>query len=80
MAFQISDDILDIEGDVDLTGKNPGSDARKEKNTYPSLLGLKKSRRLLKKSIAACIESLNDFGSEAEFLRQLAYYTLYRKS
>ncbi|MDD2510529.1 MAG: polyprenyl synthetase family protein, partial [Syntrophomonas sp.] len=80
LAFQISDDILDVQGDAALTGKSMGSDARKEKNTYPSLLGLGKSRQLLEESIATCLKSLELFGPEAEFLRQLACYTLYRKS
>ncbi|HBK52435.1 polyprenyl synthetase family protein [Syntrophomonas wolfei] len=80
LAFQISDDILDVQGDAALTGKSMGSDARKEKNTYPSLLGLEKSRQLLEESIATCLHSLELFGPEAEFLRQLACYTLYRKS
>ena len=42
LAFQISDDILDIEGDPEKTGKKPGGDARKKKITYPSVLGLRR--------------------------------------
>ncbi len=80
LAFQISDDILDVEGDAELIGKSTGSDARKGKNTYPSLLGLTESRQVLEGSVDRCIRSLKIFGSEAEFLRCLACYTLYRKS
>lgn len=47
LAFQIKDDILDIEGDFKLLGKPVGSDIKKEKSTYPSIIGLNKSKELL---------------------------------
>lgn len=80
LAFQISDDILDIQGDEALTGKPVGSDERNFKTTYPSLLGMEKSQELLKESVASCIKNLELFGEEAAFLRQLAYFTMYRES
>ncbi len=78
LAFQISDDILDIKGDEKLIGKPVGSDEKNNKTTYPSLFGLKRAAGLLEESVAACIDALAGFGPEGEFLRQLAYFTLYR--
>jgi len=80
LAFQISDDILDVQGDQVLIGKPVGSDEKNHKTTYPSLLGLAKSQELLKESVASCISSLELFGQKADFLRQMAYFTMYRKS
>ena len=53
LAFQIVDDILDVVGDVQTLGKNPGSDAAQGKVTYPTLLGLDESRRLAEEASAA---------------------------
>jgi len=80
LAFQITDDILDVCGDQDLVGKPTGSDAKNNKATYPSLLGLEKSREIAEQCVEACIRSLDNFGLEADFLRQLAYFTLERQS
>ncbi len=80
LAFQISDDILDVQGDEALIGKPVGSDAKNHKTTYPSLLGLEKSKVLLKESVDLCIQSLKPFAGQADFLRQLAYFTMYRES
>lgn len=80
LAFQITDDILDISGNQELLGKPTGSDARNGKTTYPGLFGLDKSREMAEACVEACIRSLQNFGSEADFLRQLAYFTLMRKS
>lgn len=80
LAFQISDDILDVQGDEKLIGKPVGSDEKNDKTTYPSLFGLEKASLLLQESVATCIDTLQGFGSEADFLRDLAYFTLYRKN
>lgn len=80
LAFQISDDILDVQGDEALIGKPVGSDEKNHKTTYPSLLGLAKSREMLKESVASCIQSLEPFGERAAFLRELACFTMYRES
>jgi len=78
LAFQITDDILDIQGNEELTGKPVGSDERNLKNTYPSLLGLDKSYKMAAESVNACLDSLALFGEEANFLRSLASYLLHR--
>ena len=80
LAFQITDDILDIIGDEQEVGKPIGSDEKNLKNTYPSLFGLEKSQQLAEENVQSCILSLKDFGSEADFLRYLAYYLLSRSS
>lgn len=80
LAFQISDDILDVQGDEALIGKPVGSDEKNHKTTYPSLLGMEKSNELLAESVDSCLTSLEIFGPEADFLRQLAYFTMCRES
>ncbi len=78
LAFQITDDILDIQGNEALTGKPVGSDEKNLKTTYPSLFGLSKSYEMAAESVSACIDSLAVFGKEADFLRDLASFLLYR--
>ena len=79
MAFQIADDILDVVADTATLGKPAGSDAEQGKNTYPSLVGLEKSRELARAQADAARAALADFaGQEAEFLRALADYTVTR--
>jgi geranylgeranyl diphosphate synthase type II len=79
LAFQISDDILNIEGDSEKMGKRAGSDEQKGKNTYPSVYGMERSKVILKESIDAAINSLKQFGNSADPLRQIAGYIIERK-
>ena len=79
VAFQITDDILDVVSDTETLGKPAGSDAGHGKNTYPSLVGLEESRRLAREQAGAAQEALASFhGPEAGFLRALALYTVTR--
>lgn len=80
LAFQITDDILDITGKEELIGKPLGSDNKNHKTTYPSIMGLEKSRQMAEEAVAACIDSLLIFDQRADFLRNLAYYILSRES
>lgn len=72
MAFQITDDILDVTGKLDNLGKRPGSDERKGKLTYPSRFGLEASKNLARQHIERAVSSLDEFGSKGEFMRRLA--------
>lgn len=64
LAFQIKDDILDIEGDFEKIGKPIGSDLELEKTTYPSIFGIEKSKEILKEVISEAKRSLNIFPDE----------------
>jgi len=79
LAFQVSDDILDIEGDSKTLGKTAGADKQKGKITYPAVVGLKKSRELQSELFEAAIESLKGFNKEADPLRLIAQYIIERK-
>lgn len=80
LAFQITDDILDVVGDEKLIGKPVGSDIRNEKSTYVTLTSLEEARKLAKETVDGAVEALADFGPEADFLRQLVRYMLERKN
>jgi geranylgeranyl diphosphate synthase type II len=80
-AFQIVDDILDVTGTAEQLGKTPGKDTTQGKLTYPSLLGLKRSRELAWEQTRLAQSSLDPFsGPEAEFLRNLALLQIKRIS
>lgn len=60
MAFQIQDDILDVLGDQEKMGKQVGSDEKLNKSTYPSLLGMEESKRLLDEHIQSALQALEE--------------------
>jgi farnesyl diphosphate synthase len=78
LAFQIRDDILDVEGDAAQLGKTAGKDHAQGKSTYPGLLGLERSRHRLEELAAKMHEALQGFGSAGEALRELARFALAR--
>ncbi|MEQ8200967.1 MAG: polyprenyl synthetase family protein [Syntrophomonadaceae bacterium] len=78
LAFQITDDILDVSGDQAVLGKPVGSDDKNARTTYISLYGLAGAREKARLSVADCLEDLSRFGPEADFLRDLARFTLVR--
>jgi geranylgeranyl diphosphate synthase type II len=80
LAFQIADDILNVEGDRELMGKETGSDAAHDKLTYPSLLGLDVAKEKLAKYIDAAETSLAGFDERARPLLVIARYIMERKS
>ncbi|MBI3399565.1 MAG: polyprenyl synthetase family protein [Deltaproteobacteria bacterium] len=79
LAFQIADDILDIEGNKEDVGKNIGGDVKKGKVTYPSILGVDESRKRARELIDIAIASIDDFGNKAEPLREIARYIIKRR-
>lgn len=78
LAFQIADDVLDIEGSEKTIGKDVGSDESKGKSTYPSAIGLEASKREAGTLVDCAISSLLNFGEEAEPLRAIAKYIVER--
>lgn len=79
LAFQIADDILDIEGSPEEMGKGTGGDSKKGKNTFPSVYGLNESKEILKRSTDEAIKALDGFDHKADPLRQIARYIIERK-
>ena len=79
LAFQISDDVLDIEGDSHKLGKDVGGDAKKGKITYPAVLGLSRSKEIQREFVDLAIESIKSFDHRANPLRQIARYIIERK-
>jgi geranylgeranyl diphosphate synthase type II len=79
LAFQVADDILDVEGDSAKLGKGVGGDAKKKKITYPSVLGLAQSKAIERTLVQKAVEALAAFGQEAEPLRAIAVYIIERK-
>jgi len=80
LAFQIADDILNVEGDRVLLGKQTGSDAARRKVTFPSLLGIEASRARAESLIKEAVASLASFDDRAAPLRLITGYILERKS
>lgn len=74
LAFQIKDDILSEEGDSKITGKPVGNDKELGKCTYVSYYGLDGAKKELEKITKEAVEELEDYGKNAEFLKQLAIY------
>jgi geranylgeranyl diphosphate synthase type II len=77
-AFQITDDLLDVAGDPAHTGK-AASDAANNKTTAPAIFGVEQSRELALEASRAAIAALEQFGAEADALRQLAHFIVGRK-
>jgi geranylgeranyl diphosphate synthase, type II len=78
LAFQIVDDLLDVEGDAEQTGKRVGKDAARGKSTYPGLLGVAESRRLAERFGCEAGECLKPLGADADLLLALVPFVLKR--
>lgn len=78
LAFQVQDDILDIEGDAETIGKPQGSDIDKDKPTYPALLGLDGAKQKLALLHEQAISALEPFGAPAAELKALADFIVQR--
>ena len=79
LAFQITDDILNVEGDPALMGKDVGTDKARKKSTYPSILGIEKSKGFAKKLVNNALQSLDHFDNKSDPLRAIAHYIIERK-
>ncbi|HJV36530.1 farnesyl diphosphate synthase [Geomonas sp.] len=80
LAFQIADDILDVEGTTEELGKDAGSDEARGKATYPALVGLEASKARAQELVDMALEALAGFDERAEPLRAIASYIVKRKS
>ncbi|MDD2463301.1 MAG: polyprenyl synthetase family protein [Desulfobulbus sp.] len=79
LAFQIVDDLLDVEATTEELGKPAGSDAKSDKVTYPSLFGAETSRTMAREAVQEAITALDTFDAQADPLRALAHYIVDRK-
>ena len=80
LAFQIADDILDVEGTTEELGKDAGSDQARGKATYPALVGLEASKARAQELVQMALDALERFDQRAEPLRAIASYIVKRKS
>ena len=78
LAFQIRDDVLDVESETGTLGKKQGADAALDKPTYPGMLGLEASRARARALHERASERLAPFGRDADFLRALSEYVVTR--
>ena len=79
LAFQIVDDILDLEGSLEALGKRAGSDLRKKKATFPSLLGLEESRQRARSLVGEAKHTLSVFGDRGTALGAIADFVVARR-
>ena len=79
LAFQIVDDILDIEGDTAILGKQVGSDVANDKSTYVSILGMQQAKALVQQLTQTAVHALEAFQGDTQYLKELAEYLASRK-
>lgn len=79
LLFQITDDILDVEGDKQMVGKTLGKDSKAHKSTFVSVLGIEKAKSLAQNLFNRGIAALEPFGAEADILREVITFILERK-
>jgi geranylgeranyl diphosphate synthase type II len=80
LAFQVQDDILDVESDTETLGKRQGADIARDKPTYPSLLGLDAAKAYALELRDQALHALRPFDAAAEPLRELARYIVDRRN
>lgn len=80
LAFQIQDDILDVEATTETLGKPQGNDMQNKKETYPKLVGLNPAKEKVKSLYEEALEAINYLGHQAQILRELAGFMLLRKN
>ena len=80
LAFQVRDDILDVEGDAAVIGKTAGKDAAADKPTFPSIIGLEASRARLRELTGIALGAVAPLGTSGVLLQELANYAAYRNN
>jgi geranylgeranyl diphosphate synthase type II len=79
-AFQVVDDILDVEESSAALGKTAGKDEKQQKATYPALYGLEKSKETADRLCAEAMAELSPYGARAEHVRELAQFLTARRA
>ncbi len=79
LAFQIRDDILDVESDTDILGKTQGADAAHNKPTYPAIVGLAEAKIIAAELHTQSLASLDNFDAKADPLRWISDYIVQRE-
>ncbi len=80
LAFQIVDDVLDVEQSSEALGKTAGKDAQQHKITFPAVYGLERSREMAEEERLAAHLALRPFDERAERLRELADFIVHRRA
>jgi len=80
LAFQIVDDVLDVEESSEALGKTAGKDLAQQKITFPAVYGPERSREMAEEQRRAAHDSLRPLGKRAEMLGQIADFIVYRKA
>ena len=78
LAFQIRDDIIDVEGDTEVIGKPQGSDIERDKATWPALFGMQAAKDKTQELLDEALARVGNFGAEADGLREVARYIVNR--
>ncbi len=78
LAFQVTDDILNVEGDPHIMGKEVGTDQNRKKCTYPSIMGMEQSKQFAKKLVNNALQALDFFDNKSDPLRAIAQYVITR--
>lgn len=79
LAFQITDDVLDVEGEAQKLGKRTGADAAAAKATYPRMYGLERSKELARQEAEAAVAALQPLGPRGDLLAELAWFVVERE-
>ncbi len=79
-AFQIVDDILDVEGATEILGKTAGKDAEQQKATFPALYGLERSKQLAADQLGLALAAVAPFGEDGRWLRGIAEKVVHRSA
>ena len=80
LAFQVQDDILDVEGETEIIGKPKGSDHKSDKTTYPKLMGLRNAKKRAIDLIEESCEAISFLGNKGDKLINLARYIVNRNN